>query len=67
MKHPRTPIRPPSFAAALIEELREVAYKQDWSGSALDTVVGIVRKVERRKRLAESRTRRARADRRRTK
>ena len=38
--------RPQSFAAEVIEELREYAYKLDWSGSALDTVVGIVRKVQ---------------------
>jgi hypothetical protein len=49
-----------AFVVELVEEIREVAYKQDWSGSALDTVVGIVRKValhHKRRRISRRRGR----------
>lgn len=53
-------MKPLTFEAEVVAELREVAYRQDWSGSALATVVGIVRKVGRRRRLSRRRARRKR-------
>ena len=57
-------MKPKSFAAELVEEFRDYAYKLDWTGTMLDTVVGIVRKVELRRKSADRRrARRVRAGR----